>query len=168
VSVAYSTFPSPIGDLTAAVTGRGLVRVGLPVDDPVELVDDLERRLGERPVESGRDVAPARAQLDEYFAGERQAFTMPLDWSLARGFRLRVLEEMFQIPYGQTVTYAELAGRAGNPRAPRAAGQACATNPIPIVLPCHRVLSSDGGLNWYSGGLHFKEFLLRHEGALLV
>lgn len=91
---------------------------------------------------------------------------MSLDWSLARGFRLRVLEQMFRIPYGQTVSYGELAARAGNPRAPRAAGQACATNPIPIVLPCHRVVRSNGDLNWYTGGLHYKEFLLRLEGAL--
>jgi len=153
-----------MGRLTLAATERGLVRLGLPPEDPMAVREEL-RRLGDV-VEDGDRVAPARRQLDEYFAGERREFTMPLDWSLARGFRLRVLEEMFRIPYGETVSYGELAARAGNPRAPRAAGQACATNPIPIVFPCHRVIRNDGDLNWYTGGLHYKEFLLRLEGAL--
>ncbi len=165
MTVACADIETPMGRLTLAATGAGLVRVGLPPEDPSTVRDELRRRLGDV-VEDESGVDPARRQLDEYFAGERREFTMPLDWSLARGFRLRALEEMFRIPYGTTISYGELAARAGNPRAPRAAGQACATNPIPIVLPCHRVIRSDGDLNWYTGGLHYKEFLLRLEGAL--
>jgi methylated-DNA-[protein]-cysteine S-methyltransferase len=165
MTVACADIETPMGRLTLAATGDGLVRIGLPPEDPDAVRDELRRRLGDV-VEGGSAVEAAHHQLDEYFAGDRREFTMPLDWSLARGFRLRVLEEMFRIPYGRTVSYGELAARAGNPRAPRAAGQACATNPIPIVLPCHRVVRSDGDLNWYTGGLHYKEFLLRLEGAL--
>ncbi len=166
MTVSCADVETPMGRLTLATTEAGLVRIGLPAEDPESVRDELRRRIGDDVVEDESAVAPPRNQLEEYFAGTRREFTMPLDWSLARGFRLRALEEMFRIPYGETVSYGELAARAGNPRAPRAAGRACATNPIPIVLPCHRVVRSDGHLNWYTGGLHYKEFLLRLEGAL--
>ncbi len=165
MTVSCADVETPMGRLTLAATETGLVRIGLPPEDPAAVRDELRRKLG-GVVEDPSAVEPARRELDEYFAGTRRDFTMPLDWSLAHGFRLRVLEEMFRIPYGETVSYGELAARAGNSRAPRAAGQACATNPIPIVLPCHRVIRQNGDLNWYTGGLEYKEFLLRLEGAL--
>ena len=141
---------------------KGLVRIGLPAEDPDAVLEELDDNVSEAPAR----VAAAASELDEYFAGRRREFTLPLDWARAQGFRLRVLEAMSRLPYGETVTYAELAARAGNPRAPRAAGHACATNPIPIVVPCHRVVGSDGSLRGYTGGLHYKEFLLRLEGAI--
>lgn len=147
---------SPLGPLHVAVSEVGLARIAFPSEPPeYDQLDDRDEL-----------VADVRRQLDEYFAGERREFTMPLDRGGAAGFRLRALEAMSRVPYGKTVTYAELAARAGNPRAARAAGHACATNPIPIVLPCHRIVGSDGGLHGYGGGLHLKEQLLRMEGAL--
>ena len=151
--LAWGRVESPVGTLHVGVSQAGLARIAFPserhgrvaIDERVELV---------------------RRQLDEYFAGDRREFALPLDLGSAGGFRLRALESMGRVPFGETVTYAELAARAGNPRAARAAGHACATNPIPIVLPCHRVLGSDGGLHGYGGGLHVKEQLLRLEGAL--
>lgn len=153
--VVWGRMDSPLGPLHVGVSELGLARLTLPSErpEPDELRDGDERLAG------------VRRQLDEYFAGERREFTIPLDWGVARGFRLRALEAMSRVPYGETVTYAELAGRAGNPRAARAAGHACATNPIPIVVPCHRIVGSDGGLHGYGGGLHLKEQLLRLEGA---
>jgi len=144
---------SPVGPLHVAVSEAGLARIAFPREQHGRVaIDDR--------------VEAVRRQLGEYFAGERREFTLPLDWSVARGFRLRALEAMSRVPYGETATYAELAARAGNPRAARAAGHACATNPIPIVLPCHRIVGSDGGLHGYGGGLHVKEQLLRLERAL--
>ena len=162
LSIAYAAVSSPIGDLLVACSPRGLLRIGLPAEDPDAVLGELEGEASEAP----NRVAAASRELDEYFAGRRREFTLPLDWSNARGFRLRVLEAMSRLPYGETVTYTELAARAGNARAPRAAGRACATNPIPIVVPCHRVVGSDGSLRGYTGGLHYKEFLLRLEGVL--
>jgi methylated-DNA-[protein]-cysteine S-methyltransferase len=158
---SYAEVDSPLGTLLVAATERGLIRIGLPSEEP----GDVLAELGERVSESPERLDPIRGELEEYFAGRRRAFTMPLDWSLASGFRLSVLEAMSALPYGEVVTYSELAARAGNPRAARAAGHACATNPIPIVVPCHRVVRRDGGLGGYTGGLHIKEFLLRLEGA---
>jgi methylated-DNA-[protein]-cysteine S-methyltransferase len=108
--------------------------------------------------------APAE-QLGEYFAGARRAFTIPLDLPAAPAFRRCALDELLRIPYGTTISYAELAARAGNGAAAPAAGRACATNPLPVVVPCHRVVASDGSLTWYAGGLRSKELLLRLEGA---
>jgi methylated-DNA-[protein]-cysteine S-methyltransferase len=163
--IGYETVASPIGDLLVACTPRGLVRIGLPSEDPDTVLAELARTVSREIAESPRRVARARRELEQYFAGQRREFTIPLDWAGATGFRLRALEAMSRLPYGETVTYGELAARAGNPRAARAAGHACATNPIPIVVPCHRVIGSDGTLHGYTGGLRYKEFLLRLEGA---
>jgi methylated-DNA-[protein]-cysteine S-methyltransferase len=163
--IAYAVLDSPIGDLLVASTRQGLVRIGLPAEDPGAVLDELASRLSLELAESPRRVAAPRRELDEYFAGTRRRFTLPLDWAEARGFRRRALEAMSRLPFGETVTYKELATRAGNPRAARAAGHACATNPIPIVVPCHRVIGSDGSLHGYTGGLQVKEFLLELEGA---
>jgi methylated-DNA-[protein]-cysteine S-methyltransferase len=154
--LAWGRVESPLGGpLHVGVSPVGLARIRLPSEqhEHEELGDD-------------EALVAVRRQLEEYFAGERRVFTMPLDLSAARGFRLRALEAMGRVPYGETVTYSELAARAGNPRAARAAGHTCATNPIPIVLPCHRILGRDGGLHGFTGGIHLKEQLLRLEGVL--
>jgi methylated-DNA-[protein]-cysteine S-methyltransferase len=164
--IGYATVQSPLGDLLVACTSGGLVRIGLPVEDPADVLDGLARTVSPEVVESPRRVAAVRRELDEYFEGRLREFTQRIDWAGARGFRLRALQAMSRLPYGRTVTYKELAGRAGNPLAARAAGHACATNPIAIVVPCHRVIGSDGGLHGFTGGLHHKELLLRLEGAL--
>jgi methylated-DNA-[protein]-cysteine S-methyltransferase len=166
--LSYAELDSPMGRLLIVGSERGLIRLGLPVEQRDEVLGELERRTRARAAEEPARMRVARRQMDEYFAGKRREFTLPLDLSLASGFRLRSLQAMFEIPYGETISYGELASRAGNPRAFRAAGHACATNPIPIVLPCHRVVRSDGDLNWYTGGLHFKELLLSVEGVPLT
>jgi methylated-DNA-[protein]-cysteine S-methyltransferase len=166
--LSYAELVTPMGRLLLVTSDRGLIRVGLPVEPTEDVLARLERMTGCRAEEEPADVEPVRRELDEYFAGRRRAFTMPLDLSLTNGFRRRSLEAMFEIPYGATVTYTELASRAGNSRAFRAAGHACATNPIPVVLPCHRVVRNDGDLNWYTGGLRYKELLLGLEGVPLT
>jgi methylated-DNA-[protein]-cysteine S-methyltransferase len=165
---AYAEIETPIGRLIAAATADGLVRLGLPNDDRARVVRGLERELGDCPEESAAALADIRRELDEYFAGERTEFTVPLDLRLTSGFDRRACEAMGRIGYGTTITYAELAERAGNRGAARAAGHACATNPIAIVVPCHRVLGSDGSLHGYGGGLDMKRYLLQLEGVLLA
>jgi methylated-DNA-[protein]-cysteine S-methyltransferase len=165
-TLAYAPVDSPLGRLVVVVSPEGLARIGLPTEDARAVVAASASALGLEPVESPRRVAPVARELREYFAGRRRAFSTPLDLSSASGFRLAVLERMAEIEYGETVTYTELAARAGNARAPRAAGHACATNPIPIVVPCHRVLRRDGGLGGYSSGLDHKRLLLRLEQVI--
>lgn len=165
--LAHASIRTPMGRLVLVGSERGLVRIGLPSDPEDEVIAMVEAAASSRSTHDRERLAVPLCELEEYFAGERREFTMPLDLPPGDGFRRRALEAMFRIPYGQTISYGELAARAGNPAAFRAAGQACATNPLPIVLPCHRVLRSDGSLNWYSGGLQYKELLLRLEGAIL-
>ena len=165
--VAYAKIDTPIGRLIAAVTGEGLVRLSLPNDRPERVLGGLEERFGHAPTESAEALADTSRELHEYFAGERDEFTLPLDYALTGGFDRRACEAMTAVRYGETITYAELAHRAGNPRAARAAGHACATNPIAIVVPCHRIVGSDGSLHGYGGGLDMKRYLLRLEGVLL-
>jgi methylated-DNA-[protein]-cysteine S-methyltransferase len=117
-------------------------------------------------IEAPARLDPVRTELDSYFEGRLRRFESPLDWRLSRGFRREILNETARIPFGQTLSYAEIAKRAGSPRAHRAAGSALGANPIPIIVPCHRVLRSDGGLGGYGGGLDVKRQLLRLEGAL--
>ncbi len=164
VDVAYGEVDSPFGPMIAAVTRRGLVRIAYP--DEVDVLDELAERISPRVLEAPARLDDAARQLEEYFAGRRQEFRVPIDWSLVRGFPRRVLGATRRIPYGRVRTYADVAARAGSPRAWRAAGNALASNPIPIVVPCHRVVASGGGLGGYTGGLHRKEFLLGLEGAL--
>jgi methylated-DNA-[protein]-cysteine S-methyltransferase len=161
--IAYAAFASPLGRLVAAASREGLVQIVLPAEDPGREL----ARYGAVLVESPRHLAHVRRQLEEYFEGKRREFTLALDLSDARGFRLRALRGLTEIPYGEVVTYTELAKRAGNPSAARAAGHACATNPISIVVPCHRVLRRDGGLGGYPGGLEVKARLLAHEARFL-
>jgi methylated-DNA-[protein]-cysteine S-methyltransferase len=162
-----SAVESPIGLLTLARGPGGLLRLALAGETPQSVAADLHARLGDDVVEDDAALADVREQLDRYFAGELQEFAVELDWTLAHGFRRACCEAMMRIPYGATVTYAQLAADAGSPRAIRAAGQACATNPIAIIGPCHRVLATNG-FGGYGGGLDQKRTLLALEGALLV
>jgi methylated-DNA-[protein]-cysteine S-methyltransferase len=166
LDVAYTTADSPFGPLLLARTERGLVRVGLPNQDADELLVDLATRVSPRVLEAPKELDEVRRELDLYFEGKLDRFDLPLDWRLSSGFRQRVLRAINRIPYGQTRTYMEMARSAGNERAVRAAGTACGHNPIPIFVPCHRVLRSGGGLGGYGGGLPMKEELLKLEGVL--
>jgi len=166
LDVAYTTADSPFGTLLLAQTRRGLVRVGLPNQDSEELLVDLAERLSPRVLEAPGELDEVRRELDLYFEGKLDSFDLPLDWRLSGGFRQRVLRAINRIPYGQTRSYAEMARKAGNERAVRAAGTACGSNPIPLVVPCHRVLRTGGALGGYGGGLPMKEALLQLEGVL--
>jgi len=166
LDVAYTTADSPFGPLLLAATPRGLVRVGLPSQDASGLLADLAARVSPRVLEAAPRLDAARRQLDLYFEGKLTDFDLPLDWQLSKDFRRRVLRAIARIPYGQTRSYTQMAISAGNERAVRAAGTACGSNPIPLVVPCHRVLRSGGALGGYGGGLPMKEALLRLEGVL--
>jgi methylated-DNA-[protein]-cysteine S-methyltransferase len=166
LDVAYTTADSPFGSLLLAKTPRGLVRVGLPNQDSDELLVDLAKRVSPRVLEAPGELDAVRRELDLYFEGKLDSFDLPLDWRLSGGFRQRVLRAINRIPYGQTRSYTEMARKAGNERAVRAAGTACGSNPIPLVVPCHRVLRTGGALGGYGGGLPMKEALLQLEGVL--
>ena len=166
LDVAYTTADSPFGPLLLARTKRGLVRVGLPNQDAEELLVDLSERVSPRVLEAPAQLDEARRELDLYFEGKLDHFDLPLDWRLSGGFRRRVLRAIDRTPYGQTRSYTEMARRAGNERAVRAAGSACGSNPIPLVVPCHRVLRTSGALGGYGGGLPMKQALLELEGVL--
>lgn len=166
LDVAYTSADSPFGTLLLAKTRRGLVRVGLPNQDAEELLVDLADRVSPRVLEAPKELDEVRRELDLYFEGRLDHFDLPLDWRLSGGFRQRVLRAINRIPYGQTRSYTEMARRAGNERAVRAAGSACGSNPIPLVVPCHRVLRTGGALGGYGGGLPMKQGLLELEGVL--
>lgn len=166
LDVAYTTTDSPFGPLLLAQTPRGLVRVSLPGYDPGETLEELAARISPRVLEAPAELDEARRQLDLYFEGKLTKFDLPLDWQLSDGFRSKVQRAIARIPYGQTRSYTQVAASAGNERAVRAAGTACGSNPIPIVVPCHRVLRSGGGLGGYGGGLPMKRALLELEGVL--
>ncbi len=166
LDVAYANVDSPFGPLLVAATARGLVKLSLPNHDAEETLEDLAARISPRVLEAPARLDDARRQLDLYFEGRLHEFELPLDWQLSRGFRLRALRAIDRIPYGKTRSYTEIARSAGNERAVRAAGTACGANPIPIVVPCHRVLRSGGALGGYGGGLPMKEALLEMEGVL--
>jgi len=163
LDVAYAPVASPLGTLVLAATPAGVVRVAFEDEDRDTMLGDLAARISPRVLEAPARLDDARRQLDEYFAGRRSRFELPLDWTLTRGFRRAVLGAAADIPYGSTGTYRSVATSAGSPDAVRAAGTALATNPIPIIVPCHRVLRSDGALGGYRGGPERKAALLRHE-----
>jgi methylated-DNA-[protein]-cysteine S-methyltransferase len=167
LDAAYGFVDSPFGPLLLAVSKRGVVRVEYPdrESDADHRLEELAEDVSPRVMESRRITEGARRELDEYFAGKRQHFTVPVDFSLLRGFGRRVLENTANIPFGAVATYREMAARAGSPRASRAAGNALASNPVPIVVPCHRVVHSGGGLGGYTGGLDRKITLLKLEGV---
>jgi methylated-DNA-[protein]-cysteine S-methyltransferase len=165
--VAYAPVESPFGELLLAATGRGLLRVAFPEEDIDSVLERISRRLSPRIVEAPSRLERARRELDEYFAGSRRRFDVAVDWSLVGGpFGREVLRVASEIPYGGVLSYREVATDAGSPRGSRAAGNALGSNPIPIVVPCHRVLHSGGGLGGYGGGLDRKRWLLELEGAL--
>jgi methylated-DNA-[protein]-cysteine S-methyltransferase len=166
LDVAYTTTDSPFGTLLLATTPQGLVRIGMPDQEADKLLEELVDRVSPRVLEAPARLDDVRRELDLYFAGSLRDFDLPLDWQLTKGFRRKVLRATNRIPYGQTRSYLQMAKGAGNERAVRATGTALGSNPIPIVVPCHRVLRTGGGLGGYGGGLPMKEALLRLEGAL--
>lgn len=166
VDVAYASVPSPLGDLLVASTQRGLVRVAYDNEDRDRVLEELAGDVSPRVLEAPGLLDEARRELDEYFRGGRRGFDLEVDLWLVRGFTLKVLEATARIPFGSVSSYRDVAAMAGSPRAARAAGNALHHNPVPIVVPCHRVLHSNGGLGGYGGRLDRKEFLLRLEGAL--
>ncbi len=165
LDVAYGFVDSPFGRLLVAVTRRGVVRVEYPNGAVDEQLEGLAVEVSPRLLESPIHTQALRLELDEYFEGKRRAFTVPADLTFLRGFGRRVLEQTAGIPFGAVATYREVATKAGSPRASRAAGNALAANPVPIVVPCHRVVHSGGGLGGYTGGLDRKITLLRLEGV---
>ena len=166
LEVAYCAIDSPVGALVAAATPRGLVALGLPGSSVEELLALLAVRISPRLLEAPARLDPVRRELGEYFAGSRRNFDLALDWRLTYGFTRRVLRATSRIPFGETRSYGQVATGAGSPRAFRAAGSALGSNPVPIVVPCHRVLRSGGALGGYAGGLEVKRRLLELEGAL--
>jgi methylated-DNA-[protein]-cysteine S-methyltransferase len=165
LDVAYRIVDSPVGSLLLAATDLGLIRVAYAAEDHDAVLQSLADRISPRLLSAPARLDPAALQLDEYFAGRRHSFDLPLDWRLARGFRRTVLAHLPEISYGHTATYAAVAQMAGNPKAVRAVGTACATNPLPVVVPCHRVVRSGGGMGGYLGGPDAKRTLLTLEAA---
>jgi len=165
LDVAYRTLDTPVGTLLLAATEAGLVRVAYPVEGHDQVLQALAARVSPRMLNAPRRLDPAAREIDEYFAGRRRTFDLPLDFRLSGGFRRTVLSHLPDIGYGHTASYAAVAAAAGRPRAFRAVGTACATNPLPVVVPCHRVIRSDGSLSGYAGGPAAKQALLTLEAA---
>src|SRR6476620_9922545 len=165
VDVTYRLVDSPVGSLLLAATELGVVRVAFEIEDHDRVLESLGSSGGSRILRGGDRLDPLARELDDYFTGRRRGFDVPLDLRLARGFRFTVLRHLSEIPYGSPESYGEVVVASGSPRAVRAVGSACATNPLPIVVPCHRVLRSDGYLGGYLGGLQTKERLLALEHA---
>ena len=166
IDVAYAQTDSPIGPLLVAGTSAGLVRLAFQQEAQDAVLEDLAERISPRVLESPALVDEIRRELDEYFEGRRDHFDLPLDWRLSSGFRRTILRTLYaDVAFGRTVSYLELATMVGNPKASRAVGTAMATNPIPVVVPCHRVLRTGGQLGGYGGGLPAKVRLLELESA---
>ncbi len=165
VDVAYRVVDSPFGALLVAATAAGVVRVAFEAEGHRDVLADLAATLSPRVLESPARLDEAARQLEEYFAGRRRAFELAVDLRLARGFRRQVLEHLRTIDYGRTETYAQAAAGAGNPTAVRAAASACSHNPLPIVVPCHRIVRSDGTIGQYLAGTAVKAALLEMEAA---
>jgi methylated-DNA-[protein]-cysteine S-methyltransferase len=169
VDVQTATLDTPVGSLLLAATDAGIVRVAFDVEDHELVLESLAGSISPRivPAPRGGLLDDARTQLEAYFAGTRDHFDLPLDLRLARGpFRREVLALLETIPLGQTRTYAELAVAAGRPKAVRAVGSGCANNPLPVVVPCHRVLRTGGQIGGYLGGVERKQWLLDHERGM--
>jgi len=164
LDVAHGSYDSPLGPLTVFVTARGLVRLSYPGEGLDRQLDELAAVISPRVLAAPERTDEVRRQLDAYFGGTRHDFDVPIDWRLVRGFAGDVLRATARIPFGAVSSYREIATEAGSPNAYRAAGNALSSNPIPIVVPCHRVLHAGGGLGGYTGGLDRKRFLLRLEG----
>ncbi|MFE6497167.1 methylated-DNA--[protein]-cysteine S-methyltransferase [Streptomyces sp. NPDC057748] len=165
IDVAYTTIDSPVGRLLLAATPKGLVRVAYAGEDHDRVLEALGDKLSPRILRAPGRLDEAAREIDEYFARRRRVFDVPLDLALSHGFRRLVQTHLPEIGYGQTRSYRDMAELVGNPKAVRAVGTACATNPLPIVVPCHRVLRTDGTLGGYIGGLDAKTTLLDLEAA---
>ncbi|MGH8902594.1 MAG: methylated-DNA--[protein]-cysteine S-methyltransferase [Egibacteraceae bacterium] len=167
LDIAWGRVDSPLGTLLAAATPAGLCALWYEESRVEQFLEALARRISPRILEAPRRLDPVRRELDEYFSGRRRDFNVPLDWTLTTGFTRRVLQVAARIPYGAVQTYRDVAADAGNPNASRATGNALGANPLPIVVPCHRVVRTGGGLGGYTTGVHKKAFLLALEGAQL-
>jgi methylated-DNA-[protein]-cysteine S-methyltransferase len=167
LDVGIGTVASPIGDLLVAVTPRGLVRIAFLEENRDRVLGELARRVSPRILESARATEDVRRELDEYFAADRTKFDLRIDRRLVQGMQRDVLSATGRVAYGRLATYGEIAKRIGRPTAARAVGRALGANPIPIVIPCHRVVGAGGSLTGYGGGLDRKALLLRLEGASL-
>ena len=165
LDVAWATLDTPLGPIAVFVTRRGVVRIAYERENFGAVADDVAERVSPRILLAPQRTDAVRSQLDAYFTEGRRAFDVPIDWTLVHGFNQGVLRATAAIPYGEVASYGEVAAVAGSPRAARAAGNALAGNPIPIVVPCHRVIHADGGLGGYTGGLDRKRFLLSLEGS---
>jgi methylated-DNA-[protein]-cysteine S-methyltransferase len=163
LDVAYTTVDSPLGPLLLAATETGVVRLAYQVEDHDQVLQSLARKISPRVLRAPGRLDEAARQLEAYFAGRRRTFDVPLDLRLSAGFRRQVLNHLRTIGYGHTQSYAGVAEAIGRARAVRAVGSACATNPLPLLVPCHRVLRSDGALGGYVGGLRAKQALLALE-----
>lgn len=163
LDIAYRTVDSPVGPLLLAATEVGLVRVAYAAEDHDQVLQTLSDRISPRILRAPARLDATASELEEYFDGRRRSFDLPLDWRLTAGFRRTVLHHLPEISYGQTASYASVARLAGSPKAFRAVGTACATNPLPVVVPCHRVVLSDGGIGHYLGGPDAKRTLLTLE-----
>jgi methylated-DNA-[protein]-cysteine S-methyltransferase len=167
LDVAYTSVDSPLGSLVVAATPRGLVRVAYADNEPAdEVLEELAARVSPRMLEARPRLDPVLRELDRYFAGDLRRFETPIDWSHLAGFTRKVLRATARIGFGDTGTYRSVATGAGSPRAVRAAGNALGANPMPVIVPCHRVLRTGGALGGYTGGIERKQFLLRLEGVL--
>jgi methylated-DNA-[protein]-cysteine S-methyltransferase len=166
LDVAYRTIDSPVGQLLLAATEEGLVRVAYAAENHDAVLQMLSDRISCRVLRAPARLDQAAREIEEYFAGHRRSFELRLDWRLANGFRSTVLRHLAtDVPYGQTASYGTLATLAGSSAAVRAVGTACATNPLPIVVPCHRVIRSNGSPGGYVGGTNVKSALLELEAA---
>jgi methylated-DNA-[protein]-cysteine S-methyltransferase len=165
LEIAYRTVDTPVGTLLLAATGAGLVRVAFASENHDTVLQALADRISPRILRAPARLDTVAHELEQYFAGRRHGFDVALDWRLSAGFRSTVLHHLPEIRYGHTASYAAVALLAGNPNAVRAVGSACATNPLPVIVPCHRVVRSDGGLGGYLGGVEAKRTLLTLEAA---
>lgn len=165
LDVAFTTIDTPVGSLLLAASEKGLIRVAYASEGHDKVLEQLSDKVSSRILRAPRRLDMAAFELDEYFAGRRTVFDLPLDLSLSSGFRQLVQRYLPQIAYGHTESYKQVAQLVGHPKAVRAVGTACATNPLPVVVPCHRVIRTDGTLGDYIGGLAAKTALLSLEGA---
>jgi methylated-DNA-[protein]-cysteine S-methyltransferase len=166
LDVAYRILDTPVGPLLLAATEKGLVRVAFACEDHDRVLDRLANSVSPRVLRAPARLDLAAREIEEYFAGRRNRFDLPLDFQLSHGFRRTVLSHLTEIGYGKTASYAAIAAAAGKPKAVRAVGTACATNPLPLVVPCHRVVRSDGSIGQYAGGTDTKRALLALEAAV--
>jgi methylated-DNA-[protein]-cysteine S-methyltransferase len=167
VDVAYGWLDSPLGHLIVAVTPRGVVRISYEGEAEDRVLEELAAGVSPRVLRAPERTDEARRELEAYFGGQLKTFDLPIDWSLVHGFTLGVLKATAEVPYGHVATYGQMAATAGSPRAARAAGNALHINPIPIVVPCHRIVPASGGIGKYGGGEERKAFLLSLEGVII-